>query len=279
MPTLVDNQAIDAIAGGEGLLDALSGSPAGGDTIIIARNQLYTATGRQDMNIDAVLLTVEPSHRKDLTGLQVTASAGEVRLGGSGDLYECASLGAKAVWASCTIAPGGGRTRHVISDVTITALFGKAGGGLCTYGSNCDIANAYLSGGEHHLVEAGGAATALLAAGNALLRLDRDSGSLQLDDAARAIVNSTTAVLATLLMTSKSTVFDPRRCGTISTIGAAAGGARGELNFLNLENTLTVTNMYESDELTIVLPRAHPAIVTFTNTPDRTNGRARYVYA
>lgn len=278
MPTLQDNAQIDAASGSEGLLDALSGTPANGDTVIIARNQLYTATGQQDLNVDLAAHIIMPSHRLEIDGLQFDATTGAVHFGGSGRSYKAASTGAKAVWAACTVAPGSGTTTHEFSDVTINTLYGQGGGALSKYGSNADIGNGYFSGGEHHLIEGGAAATALRAMSNTLLRLDRDSGSLQLDDSAKAVVNSITCVLATLLMTSKNTAFDPRRVGNIGTIGAAAGGARGELNFLKLETPFTITTLYESDELTIVLPRAYPGLVTFPASPDRANGRAKYVY-
>lgn len=272
MATRTDTVTVDSAAAG--LLTAVGGTVTANDTVWIGKDQLYTYAGAQNLGQDLVLVGIQASHRKRITGLKFNATAGAVKLNGAGDLYEISSLGSAAVHADVQVdLAGPGRVNY--SDATITAL--RVVRGMFQAGTDCVVTNCYCSGGETHLLSGASAGTTFQFSGDAIGRVDRDVATINAKDRAKVIINSSTCTPATGIFPEGGTV-EFHECGTVAAIGVAAGGAEGVLDFSRLKFPMTVSAIYHSKKLTIILPRHAPDLVTFSST-NTANGNATVVYA
>lgn len=271
MPTKSDTTAISDIAT-QGLNTALGGAPSSGDDVVVGENNVYTASGGQNMGTNLNSLTWQASQRGDATGIKFNCTGGNVYFGGGGRNYSGSSIGSAAVWLN-TIFDLASNGRFDLSDVTLTTARIKRGD--IRVGADGVVTTAYCTGGSLYLVP-GTAATTIEVSGDAALNLQRDVGTLRIQATGKATIDSTTCTPTLVEMQSKDCSLTLKRCGTITALGVAAGGAKGTLDLSTAAYPVTVSTLYESSDLTIILPRHNPDVL-ISSSPNTANGLAQRI--
>jgi hypothetical protein len=271
MPTVTDATAIDSAT--QGLLTAIGGTPTAGDTVIVGVNNPYTVSGQQNMGVNLAALKIQRTHRQRLLSLLFTATAGIFYHGGSGPEYTVSSLGAAGVIATVILDPGSGTTKTTFTDATITHLKSRAG--FAILGTDVPVTNALVSGGEVELLAGPAAATLVQVGGSGLVRIRRDlttgtafaGGTLEIDGTA----------CSPGTLKPQGGIIRMLRGGNVGTVGATAEVVMGTVDFSRVAQPITVTQLYEHPDLTIILPRHDPSLVTISAT-DTTQGVSPRVY-
>lgn len=273
MPTVTDTTNINRGAG-QGLLTAIGGTPTAGDTVVIGRNNEYDRSGQQNLGVNLAAVMIQRPHRSRILNLLFTAASGIFYHGGSGPEYTIAGLGTADSIQTVILDPGSGTTKTSFSNFPAMTHV-KVRGGHNVFGTDVPVTNVLATGGDTELLANGTALTLVKVGKSGLVRLRRDvgtgtalsGGTLELDDA---------TVTPTTLLPQYGTIR-ALRCGNIGTIGASADVVGGVVDFSQLANQVTVSQLYEHPDLTIILPKHNPGIVTWSAV-NTDQGRATYAY-